>query len=270
MGDQSRPPHPPPQPATGYPAQPNPNGYPPSAGTAYSYPAAQHGGPYAFNYDSHYPSGPQPPYALDAYSLQRANFLRRVVGVILACFFMAGTILFIVWLAFRPQLPEFRVDSLSVSDFNLSSNFLSANWDLKFTARNPNKKMTVYYEDIQASILYGDSELLAGTSLAPFAQDTKSETASKGTFTASGTFVDDWVVKGINRDKSNVDFNVILVTRVWFKTGSWRTKRRILRVYCRDLKVQLLESSAHSGNHTAQRLSSGNLVRAPKQCRVGF
>lgn len=266
MGDQSRPP----QPATGYPAQPNPNGYPPSAVPAYPYPAPRQDGSYAFNNSAQYHSAPQPPYALDAYALQRANFLRRVVGVILACFVIAGTILFIVWLAFRPQLPEFRVDSLSVSDFNLSGNFLSANWDLKFTARNPNKKMTVYYEDIQASILYGGSELLSGTSLAPFSQDTKSETASKGTFAASGTFVDDWVVKGINRDKSNVEFNVILVTRVWFKTGSWRTKRRILRVYCRDLKVQLLESSSHSGNYTAQRLSSGSLVRAPKQCRVGF
>lgn len=244
MGDQTRP-----QPVTGYPAGPaNQNGYPPpSSGTAYPYAAPP---PAAYNYNYYNNNNPyyQQP---DAYAVQRATFLRRVLAIFIACFVIAGTVIFIVWLILRPRLPEVRVDSFSVSNFNLSDNFLSGNWDLQFTAWNPNKKMTIYYDDIQASIYY-DSKPLAETSVAPFFQGTRNETASKATFAATRTFVD-----GINKNTPNIEFDVIMLARVRFKAGSWRARSRFLRVYCGDLKVGL-----------AQNKSSGNLVGGPRQCIV--
>ncbi|CAH9093699.1 unnamed protein product [Cuscuta epithymum] len=249
MGDPTRPP-----PVTGYPACP-PNGYPPPpAGTAYPYPQPSAAYPY-----------PQPGnYYInntDVYMNPRRIFLRRLLLVLVACFVIAMVVGMVLWVIFRPKVPEVRVDSLSVSDFNLSSNFLSANWDLKFTVRNPTKRFSLYYDDIYASVYYGHSMLLAWTSVAPFSQDSYSETPSKATFSAASTFVDNWVVEGINKSNPNVEFDVLMLARVRFKAGSWRARGRYLRAYCRDLNVRL-------GNHTAHSLSSGNLVGGPKQCQV--
>nr|GLL31319.1 protein YLS9-like [Ipomoea trifida] len=249
MGDQTRP-----QPVTGYPAGPaNQNGYPPpSSGTAYPYAAPP---PAAYNYNYYNNNNPyyQQP---DAYAVQRATFLRRVLAIFIACFVIAGAVIFIVWLILRPRLPEVRADSLSLSSFNLSDNFLSGNWDFQFTARNPNKKMTIDYDDIQASIYY-DSKQLAETSVAPFFQDKRSETASKATFAATRTFVDDRVVEGIKKETPNIEFDVLMLARVKFKAGSWRARSRFLRVYCGELKVVLVQNK-----------SSGNLVGDPRQCVV--
>lgn len=99
MADHSRP-------ATGYPPPPaqysnNPNGQTFStAGTAYPYAAPPPQNPY-YN--------PNPYYGPDPYAAQRATFLRRLLSILIASIVITGTIVFIVWLILRPQIPDFKV-----------------------------------------------------------------------------------------------------------------------------------------------------------------
>ncbi|GFZ13092.1 hypothetical protein Acr_23g0014770 [Actinidia rufa] len=94
----------------------------------------------------------------------QATFLRRVIGIIIASAIVAGTIVLITWLALRPRLPQFRVDSLSLTHFNLTASpqsLLTANWDVRLTARNPNRKSTLYYDRVAATVFYkSESPLL--------------------------------------------------------------------------------------------------------------
>nr|GLL32406.1 protein YLS9-like [Ipomoea trifida]GME11223.1 protein YLS9-like [Ipomoea batatas] len=256
MGDQATPP------VTGYPAPAgapptNSNGYysnrPPPSGTAYAY-AAPPPRAYNYNYNNYNPYYQQP----DADAVRRAVFLRRVFAVIIALFIIIGVVFFIIWLVLRPRIPEFRADSLSVSNFNLSNNLVTANWEFQFTARNPNKKISLDYQHIYAEIFY-DDESLAETSVAPFYQDSRNETTSKAEFAAKGAFVEDWVVERINKERPDIVFKVWMLARVSFKAGSWRTRSRYLRVFCGGLTVGFSRNS-----------SSGNLVGAPRQCRSGL
>lgn len=53
----------------------------------------------------------------------------------------------IIYLIFRPKLPEFSIDQLQVVQFNTSgSNSLTATFKSQITATNPNKKIGIYYE----------------------------------------------------------------------------------------------------------------------------
>ncbi|XP_027162255.1 NDR1/HIN1-like protein 13 [Coffea eugenioides] len=138
------------RPVTGYPA-PTTNGHPPPpSNTSYPYAAP----PPAAYYNQQYYTGPayhQP----DPDAIRRATFLRRLFAFIIAGVIVLGTILFIIWLVLRPRLPEFRVDSLSVSNFNLSSSTLvSADFDVKITARNPNGKITLFYDNVEAAVYF--------------------------------------------------------------------------------------------------------------------
>lgn len=262
MGDPNRP-------VTGYPAVPNgysahphpppppqhPHPQPPS-GTAYPYVAA----PPPTNYYN-YPNNAYN-YQYDPDAVRRATWLRRIFAFVIAVVVILGTITFIIWLVLRPQLPEFRVDSLTVSNFTIEkSSLVSFTSEVRLTAKNPNKKMDLSYDRINGWLFYANSEL-AQTSLSPFSQDTRSETALSANFAVVESFVDGSVANGINSEKSkneNVKFNLRIASRVKFEAKAWRARSRYLKVFCGDLTVGF-----PSGR------SSGTLTGVPNQCSVGI
>ncbi|XP_055835556.1 NDR1/HIN1-like protein 10 [Solanum dulcamara] len=250
------------RPVTGYPAAgvppPNPNGYGGSAhqqpplGTAYPYAAPPPSSAAYYHNNPYYQPNP--------YAAQRTTFLRRVIGIAIASMVIAGTFVFILWLVLRPRLPEFRVDSMSVSNLNLTNSLISANWDLRFTVRNPNKKMTLYYDDVAAAVFYDDVSL-SDTTVPPFFQDKRVETIQKASFATAGAYVDNRFFDMMNKERSRrgaIGFNVRMVARVRFKAGAWRARRRFVRVYCKDLSVGV-----------GSKNSSGTLLGGARQCRVG-
>nr|XP_043632884.1 NDR1/HIN1-like protein 1 [Erigeron canadensis]XP_043632885.1 NDR1/HIN1-like protein 1 [Erigeron canadensis]XP_043632886.1 NDR1/HIN1-like protein 1 [Erigeron canadensis]XP_043632887.1 NDR1/HIN1-like protein 1 [Erigeron canadensis] len=244
MADPNRPP-----PVTGYPAPP------PQNGTAYPYPAAQQ----TYFNTSYYP--PNNPYTLQQQQ-ERIKFLRRIFAIFMGCIIITGIIVFLMWVILRPQVPEFRVNSLSVSNFNASSNSLvSGNWDAQLMVRNPNSKITLYYDQIEAAVFY-KAESIAETTVAPFVQGKKNETAFGAKFASVSSYVNDKNGIANDRIKGNaVAFNIRMVARVRFKAGSWWAKRRVLRVYCPDLNVAFSTNATSSGSLTAAGV---------KNCRVGL
>nr|XP_027125237.1 NDR1/HIN1-like protein 10 [Coffea arabica] len=245
------------RPVTGYPA-PATNGHPPPpSNTSYPYAAP----PPAAYYNQQYYTGPayhQP----DPDAIRRATFLRRLFAFIIAGVIILGTILFIIWLVLRPRLPEFRVDSLSVSNFNLSSSTLvSADFDVKITARNPNGKITLFYDNVEAAVYFKNFQL-SQTTLPPFSQGKKNETSFTAELAAVKAYLDGDIANGINGERGkngNVVLNVRMLMEVRFKAGAWKARRRYLKAFCGDLSVGI---SANASN--------GTLTGGPRQCRVGL
>lgn len=245
-------------PGTGYPA-PNPhphpqsqsNGYP-SANTSYPYP----------NPNLH--PNPNPYYDTTAAN-RRATLLRRIFAAIIAAVIITGTIIFIMWLVLRPRIPEFSIDTLTLTNFNVSpsSALITGNWDVRFTVRNPNKKITLVYDQIQAFIFYR-YDSLSSTTVPPFVQGTKNQTQVRATFAASSAYAGRRAVDGIasERTRGSVSFNVRIVARVRFKAGAWRARRRFLRVLCGDLLVGVPSNGTAAGG--------GSLTGGPRGCRVRF
>ncbi|KAK6163645.1 hypothetical protein DH2020_000509 [Rehmannia glutinosa] len=247
------------RPVTGYPA-PNPNGYsanPPPSGTAYPYAAGAPPPNAYYNYQNN------PYYQSDPNTLRRPTLLRRLLALVIGLIVVFAAITFIVWLVLRPQLPQFRVDSFSVSNFTLGNNSLiSFTSQVRLTARNPNKKITLSYDHIDAVVFYRSSSL-SDTVVPPFSQDTKSETSLTANFAAVGTFVDQLAVNGINNERGSrgtVGFNLRMLSRVRFKAKAWRTRHRLLKVFCGDLVVGI-PSNGRPGTLTGGRDSAGRNLR---------
>lgn len=255
MADPSRP-------VTGYPAptsypQPPPGGNP----NGYPYPAPQP------LYQHHQPPPNNPNYAYPSrYDASRATFLRRLIGAMIAFFVIAASIVLLIWLVLRPRIPKFRVDSVSLTNFNVSSSSsssssaISGNWAIGFTVYNPNKKMSIAYDEIDSVVFY-KSAFLSETRISPFSQGTRSQTAVNATFSAANSYVESWVVKGVGEDRGRgtVNFNIRVLARVGFRTGGLRLRRRLLRVLCENVGVGLSSSSG-----------SGKLVGGARECRVGI
>ncbi|XP_050228440.1 NDR1/HIN1-like protein 12 [Mercurialis annua] len=230
-------------PVTGYPQSQHQNGYPPPPATVYPPPYYYHNQPQPF-----YPN-------------PRTTLLRRMVAAILVATVLFFTIFFICWLVLRPHRPQFRITSFSLSNFNLSHpQRLTADWNARFQVYNPNKKLKISYDQIVCSLLYR-TEILSQTRVPPLYQDTKNLSFFDASFSALDTYVDDWVVKGINEDRSQrqaVSFNLRLAADVGFKVGSFRARRRYLRVLCDGVTVAISSGSTASANFTG----------ASRECKV--
>ncbi|CAH2060911.1 unnamed protein product [Thlaspi arvense] len=233
-----------PRPATGYPypyppQQPyaSANGYPPNAGTAYPY---QNQNPY---------------YAPEPNS--RAILLRRLFIAFLVLLLILGLILFILMLVLRPQYPDVYINSLSVSNFNVSNNQLTGKWDLQLQFRNPNSKMSLQYDAVILNLYYGGSSL-SDTRLQPFDQGTKDQTPVNGTLSVAGTYIDGRLANSIGQDraaKGSIEFDLRIYSLVTFRNGVYR-RRRYITSYCDDVAVGVPASRG-----------SGDMIGPSKRCR---
>ncbi|KAL5709195.1 hypothetical protein ACHQM5_019910 [Ranunculus cassubicifolius] len=249
------------KPVTGYPypsqSQPsNPNNgypYPPQSNTNYPYTA-----PPPPNYYTSQPYPPPYPNQQQPYDPRRATFLRRILIIMISIFIIFGVITFIFWLVLRPKVPEFHVSSVNVTGFNVTGSQLSGNWEIELLARNPNKKLSVFYEHIEGYMYYR-KDSLAATTIAPFMQGTSNETTVKAKFGASGTYVSDYSMGKLNGERSvgSVNFNLRMLGWVRFRSGTWRTRLHSMRIFCDGVTVGL------SSNSNVGTLSGG-----PKRCTV--
>ncbi|KAL4282480.1 hypothetical protein GQ457_16G008020 [Hibiscus cannabinus] len=223
MQDSSRP-------VIGYPVQ-SANGCaqpPPAAtsGTAYPYVNS--------NTYSYYPAPPPPQY-------RRQTFFRTFFIVMAILLLIFGIILLIFWLVLRPHLPDFSVQSLSLSNFNASNQRVSATWNAQFGVSNPNKKLSITYGDVLSSVFHGDY-YLAETRIGPFSQGTGDVRTLDASYSVVDSFVDGRVVDAMNgeRSRGQVRFNFKLVADVAFRYDDrWTHKMHRWLIYRDEIRTRI-------------------------------
>ncbi|KAM0992955.1 hypothetical protein FF1_008678 [Malus domestica] len=238
---------------TGYPTPPGQYaaGYP--AATAYPYVAA----PPHLNPNTYQPTGPAPLY----YNPQpngpfrrKPTILCRIMITAVAVFTIMSIIFFISWLALRPQLPKFQVESATVSPLNATGSELTATWDFTLLAANPNHKLTIFYDRLEASLIYKDEVLLTAAALPPFVLAKRNQTRVNINLATVRGYVDDEVVREIadGKDRGSVRFGVGVAALVRFKSGVFQTRRRLLRVFCDGVEFTGFARNNGTGTLTGQ------------------
>ncbi|XP_061959723.1 NDR1/HIN1-like protein 6 [Populus nigra] len=93
------------------------------------------------------------------------RFLCWTLSLLLLLILVIGAVAGILYLVFQPKLPKFSIDTLQITRFNLTTNSsLSATFNVTITARNPNKKVGVYYEGgSHISVWYTGTNLCQGS-----------------------------------------------------------------------------------------------------------
>ncbi|KAK8579857.1 hypothetical protein V6N13_143021 [Hibiscus sabdariffa] len=92
------------------------------------------------------------------------RYLCWTLSILLLLIVVIGIIVAILFLVFRPKLPNYTIDGLEVTQINLSSNSsLSASFHVNITARNPNKRIGIYYGDSHITVWYTETQLCQGS-----------------------------------------------------------------------------------------------------------
>ncbi|KAL2333117.1 hypothetical protein Fmac_014330 [Flemingia macrophylla] len=164
------------------------------------------------------------------------RFLCWALSTLLILIVAIAITLGILYLVFRPKLPKYSVDHLRISQFNESdNNSIYAAFNVRITARNPNKKIGIYYEGgSHISAWYMDTELCEG-SLPKFYQGHRNTTVldlslSGQAQNASGLLssIQEQVQK-----TNNVPLNLRVNQPVRVKLGKLKLFKVKFRVRCR-------------------------------------
>ncbi|XP_060177075.1 NDR1/HIN1-like protein 10 [Lycium barbarum] len=176
--------------------------------------------------------------------------------IILTIIIILGVIALVVWLVLRPNKVKFYVTDATLTQFDLSTtnNTLYYDFALNMTVRNPNKRIGIYYDSIEARAMY-QGERFASQNLEPFYQ------GHKNTSTLSPVFKGQSLVLLGDREKSNYnneknsgiyEMEVKLYMRIRLKAGRIKTHKIKPKIEC-DFKVPLDSSGRSSTNFESKR-----------------
>ncbi|XP_061338112.1 NDR1/HIN1-like protein 10 [Gastrolobium bilobum] len=169
--------------------------------------------------------------------------------LLIALIVLAGLAILIFWLVVQPRSFKFYVTEAKLTQFDYSNNTLRYNMVLNFTARNPNKKLSIYYDKVEALAFYEGSRFANSdviTHMNSFRQYKKSTNPMSAVFSGQPLLLlDNDQVSDFNQDKSAgvYDIYVKLYFRIRFRLGDVITGTKKPKAKC-ELKVPLSSNSA--------------------------
>ncbi|XP_050220841.1 NDR1/HIN1-like protein 13 [Mercurialis annua] len=159
---------------------------------------------------------------------------------------LAGISAGVLYLVFRPEAPNYSLQSVSIKGFNLTSSHpLSPEFDVTVRAENPNDKLGFYYgTGSDVNVYYKDVRLCNGK-LPVFYQGTNNVTVFKTALKGDGIELTSSVHKALveGQKKKTVLFQLNLRAPVKIRVGSVKTWTITVKFDC-DVTVDKLTSSA--------------------------
>lgn len=116
-----------------------------------------------------------PPRGYGYGSGNRRQTLCKAIVILLV---LAGITALTVWLIYRPHKPKFRVVSAAVYDLNTTSPpLISTTMQFTVVTRNPNKRVSISYDNLSAVVSYKSQAITPPVALPPLFHETKSTVA---------------------------------------------------------------------------------------------
>lgn len=154
-----------------------------------------------------------------------------------------GFAVLIFWLVVQPRAPKYQVDNVRIDGLDFTSNTLTTVTTFQVMARNPNKKIGIYYDRIHVKVETDGLNLGEGD-LPTFYQGHKNTTYIDGTLN-SGVLQIDQATQTVllaaqNEGKVPLDLHVDVKARV--KIGSWKSRKFTVKVRC-DIDLDVRRTS---------------------------
>lgn len=168
---------------------------------------------------------------------RHSPLVRYIAGALLALIVITGLVVLIVWLAVHPKKLRYSIEHGSITGFNLSNDRLNANFYLVLRAHNPNRRMSLYYDKIDVTVLYEDQKLSINN-VHPFYQPRRNVTFVDLDLVAKNATVYGAVARDMKMERAGGDLSldVKIRAKIRLKVGLFKI-HRTLKVACGSLTV---------------------------------
>lgn len=167
----------------------------------------------------------------------RRLHLYLAAGALIVIFLILLTILIVWLLLLRPTKPEFYLQDASVLQFNLTagdSNVLTAVLHVAASSRNPNDRVGIYYDKLDAFAAYRGQQITGYTALPAGYQGHHVATVWSPFLVGEGVPVEEYTAVVMERDAAAglLVLDVKIEGRLRWKAGPWTYGHRHLNVDC--------------------------------------
>ncbi|RAL51737.1 unnamed protein product [Cuscuta campestris] len=177
-------------------------------------------------------------------------FLSCICQILCTLLVIAGVVAAVLWLVFRPNALRFYVDDATLTQFDYSASGKTLRYNLaaSISIRNPNKRIGVYYDTIEARALY-DNQRFDAVNLDPFFQGTKNTSNLQSTFKGQNSLPlrDD---SKYSEQKRNGAYEIDLKLYLKIRLKFWFIKSKTFKctINCNLEKVPLVSNGTSPGN----------------------
>ncbi|GLJ35652.1 hypothetical protein SUGI_0716570 [Cryptomeria japonica] len=141
----------------------------------------------------------------------------------------------ILYAVFKPKIPNYSVDNIQITRFFLGAGAtVSSQFAVDVTARNPNKKIGIYYlDDSYLAVFYTGTELCKGK-LPAFYQGHRNTTNLDVTLTGTDVQITSDMVRSLTAQRQLVSIPLLVKADVPVKVkfGKLKTMKITFRVRC--------------------------------------
>ncbi|KAJ6698426.1 hypothetical protein OIU79_011856 [Salix purpurea] len=181
--------------------------------------------------------------------------LKFLLTVIFTVALLIGLFILIVWLIFRPiNRVKLHVTDVVLTQFNHTDNILRFNLAANISIRNPNKKIGIHYDRIEAKAFYVDQRF-GYQALTPFYQGHKNTSVLNVVFKGQQPLtLQGEDLTQFNQEKTSGLYSIALELsmRIRFKVGKVKTVRFRPKMDCDDLKIPLNKSPVAGSNNKCE------------------
>ncbi|KAL4570320.1 hypothetical protein LXL04_025972 [Taraxacum kok-saghyz] len=193
------------------------------------------------------------PYRPNPVTNQRARRRSRRGCFCLCCFWLVLVIILllliaaiagcILYLLYRPHRPTFSIASLRISEFNLTTSAddttrLTSKLNLTISTRNPNKKITYYYDSIAITCLSDETQVASGNFASSIVSSPNNITIIRSSLSSNSLLLETETVNRMRSDlkkKSGLPLKILLDTEARVKIESLRSKKIGIRIKCEGI-----------------------------------
>ncbi|XP_030518788.1 NDR1/HIN1-like protein 1 [Rhodamnia argentea] len=179
---------------------------------------------------------PLPP---SSYSPRNAR--RSALMAVTVLLLIAGVAALVVYLIYRPERPRFSVVGAAVYDLNATSPpVVSTTMQFTLLIRNPNRRVSIYYDHLSAFVSYRGQAITPPASLPPLFHESRSTVELSPVLGGAAVPAAAEVGNGLAVDEAYgvVGLRVMVIGRLRYKAGAIRTGHYGLYVRC-DVLVGL-------------------------------
>ncbi|KAE8663115.1 vacuolar protein sorting-associated protein 4A-like [Hibiscus syriacus] len=98
----------------------------------------------------------------------RQKLIGRIIRCLLVFLVIVLITILIIWAVLRPTKPRFILQDTTVYGFNASTqNFLTSNFQVTVSSRNPNDRIGIYYDRLVTYATYRNQQITLRTALPP-------------------------------------------------------------------------------------------------------
>ncbi|KAF0908445.1 hypothetical protein E2562_025413 [Oryza meyeriana var. granulata] len=145
-------------------------------------------------------------------------------SILISLLVTVGVLILILYLIFRPHMIAATVDSASLAQFTLAPNsVLAYSLNVDITVRNPNKRVGLYYDNVESLALF-DGQRFGYAPLDPFFQSTQATTKLSPAFKGQQPLDGDITAAHFRSQQTDGKFDIEVKLNAKLRVKVWAFK----------------------------------------------